>query len=69
MDYRVCNLEWITASDNNRAKKTQMDRMSGTKKYDIFKAKKFCMNLNEVDITRLPAEIRRTYKQLHGSAC
>ena len=40
VDYRVCNLEWITASDNNRAKKPRGQNV-WDKKYDIFKAKKF----------------------------
>ena len=40
VDYRVCNLEWITASDNNRVKKPRGQNV-WDKKYDIFKAKKF----------------------------
>ena len=40
VDYRVCNLEWITCSDNNRVKKPRGTRV-WDKKYDIFKAKKF----------------------------
>ena len=40
VDYRVCNLEWVTASTNNRAKRPRGQDV-WDKKYDIFKAKKF----------------------------
>jgi len=40
VDYRVCNLEWVTISENNSVPRPR-GKTVYDKKYDIFKVKKF----------------------------